>query len=56
MQELTGTPNKGKEGPGLHPRVAFSIGSKKEKRNMIVKTVREMEEEERLVRMTNLRK
>ena len=56
MQELTGIPNKGKEGLGLHPRVPFSKASKKEKRKMIVKTIKEMEEEERTVRMTHFRK
>ena len=56
MQELTGIPNKGKEGLGLHPRVPFSKASKKEKRKMIVKTIKEMEEEERIARMTHFRK
>ena len=56
MQEMTGIPNKGKEGLGLHPRVPFSKASKKEKRKMIVKTVQQMEEEARVVRMTNLKK
>ena len=56
MQELTGIPNKGKEGLGLHPRVPFSKASKKEKRKMIVKTIKEMEEEGRTVRMTNFKK
>ena len=45
MQELTGVPNKGKEGLGLHPRVPFSKASKKEKRKMLVSMVRGMEEE-----------
>ena len=35
MQELTGFPNKGKEGLGLNPRVPFSKADKKEKRKMI---------------------
>ena len=56
MQELTGFPNKGKEGLGLNPRVPFSKADKKEKRKMIVKSIKEMEEEERMVRMTNFRK
>ena len=40
----------------MHPRVPFSKASKKEKRKMIVKTIKEMEEEERTVRMTHFRK
>ena len=56
MRDLTGIPNKGKEGLGLQPRVPFSKANKKEKRKMIVKTIQEMEGEERTVRMTNLRK
>ena len=56
MRDLTGIPNKGKEGLGLHPRVPFNRANKKEKRKMIVKTIKEMEEEERTVRMTNFRK
>ena len=53
MQDLTGVPNKGREGLGLHPRLPFSKAGKKEKRKMIVKTIKEMEEEERIVRLTN---
>ena len=55
-QEITGIPNKGREGLGLKPRKYFSKQEKKEKRRMVVSTVREMEEEKRVVRMTGLSK
>ena len=53
-QEITGIPNQGKEGLGLKPRKYFSKQEKKEKRRMVVNTVREMEEEKRMVKMTGL--
>ena len=53
IQEIVGVPNKGKEGLGMKKRQYFSTSSSKEKRNMIVKTVREKEEEDRMVRMTS---
>ena len=56
MMELTGMPNRGKEGLGLHPKVPYSKASKKEKRRMIVSTIRDMEEEKRTVRMTSFSK
>ena len=40
MRDLTGIPNKGKEGQGLHPRVPFNRANKKEKRKMIVEPFR----------------
>ena len=53
VQEMVGVPNKGKEGLGMKKRQYYSTSSSKEKRDMIVKTVREKEEESRMVRMTN---
>ena len=52
VQELTGVPNKGKEGLGMRRRKYFSTSSCKDKRDMIVKSVREREEERRFVKMT----
>ena len=52
--EITGIPNKGREGLGLKPRKYFSKQDKKEKRRMVVNTVRAMEEEKRTVKMTGL--
>ena len=53
MHELVGIPNKGKEGLGMRKREYYSTASKKTRRDMIVKTVREKEEESRIVKMTN---
>ena len=53
VHELVGVPNKGKEGLGMRKRQYYSTSSKKERRDMIVKTVREKEEESRVVKMTN---
>ena len=53
VQELVGVPNKGKEGLGMRKRQYYSSSSTKQKRDMIVKTVREKEEECRVVKMTN---
>ena len=53
VHELVGVPNKGKEGLGMKKRQYYSTSSKKERRDMIVKTVREKEEESRIVKMTN---
>ena len=55
-QEITGIPNKGREGLGLKPRKYFSKQEKKEKRRMVVNAVRDMEEEKRTVKMTGLSK
>ena len=52
VQELVGVPNKGKEGLGMRKRQYYSTSSTKLKRDMIVKTVREKEEESRVVKMT----
>ena len=56
MKEITGVANTGREGPGLNPRQYYSSSSKKEKRAMVVETIREMEEEKRRIRMTGLSK
>ena len=56
MVEIVGIPNKGKEGLGLNPRKYYSSSSKKEKRSMVVQTVREAEEDRRIVKMTSLAK
>ena len=52
IQELVGVPNKGKEGLGMKRRQYYSSSNSKEKRDMIVKRVRDKEEEGRLVKMT----
>ena len=52
VQELVGVPNKGKEGLGMRKRHYHSSSSKREKRDMIVKSVRDKEEEARVVKMT----
>ena len=51
-QELLGVPNKGKEGLSIRKRHYYSSSSKREKRDMIVKSVRDKEEEARVVKMT----
>ena len=56
MSEITGIPNKGKEGLGLHPNTPYSKAGKKEKRKMVVSIIRDMEEEKRTVKMTSLSK
>ena len=56
MQEIIGATNKGKEGLGMKKEKFFSKVSTKEQRDMIIKTVREKEEERRLVKMTQLSK
>ena len=53
VHELVGVPNKGKEGLGMRKRQYYTTSSKKERRDMIVKAVREKEEESRIVKMTN---
>ena len=53
VQELVGVPNKGKEGLGMKKRQYYSTSSSKDKRDMIVKSVRDKEEEDRIVKMTN---
>ena len=56
MQEITGIANRGREGLGMNPKKYYSTSSKKDKRAMIVKAVRETEEDRRFVKMTSLAK
>ena len=56
MKEVTGIPNRGREGLGMRKMQFYSSSSNKERRDMIVNTVREKEEEERIVKMTMLSK
>ena len=56
MQEITGVPNKGREGIGTRKTQYYSKSSKKDRRDMIVNAVREKEEEKRVVNMTMLSK
>ena len=56
MVEITGIANKGKEGLGLTKRRYYSKSTKSERRDMIVQTVRDKEEESRMVKRTNLSK
>ena len=56
IEEITGIPNKGKEGLGFNPRKYYSSSSKKERREMVIGKVREAEEDRRQVKMTNLAK
>ena len=56
MQEITGTPNVGREGLGTRKAEYYSTSSNKDRRQMIVKAVREKEEYQRVVNMTMLAK
>ena len=56
MQEIIGVTNIGKEGLGMRKAEFYSKSSSKSKRDMIIKVVREKEEEERIVKMTTLSK
>ena len=56
MREVTGIPNRGREGLGMRKMQFYSKSSSKERRDMIVSTVREKEEEQRIVKMTMLSK
>ena len=52
MKEITGIANKGKEGLDMWKRQYYSSSTVKERKDMVVMTVREKEEEKWLVRMT----
>ena len=54
MQEITGILNIGREGLGCRKTKFYSSCSSKEKRDLIIKAVREKEEEKRIVNMTAL--
>ena len=56
MKEITGIANRGREGLGMRKRSYYSTSSKKDRRDMIVETVREKEEEQRVINMTSLSK
>ena len=54
LQEIIGTTNKGTEGLGMRKGKYYSNSSSKEKRSMIINTVKEKEEERRIVNITQL--
>ena len=54
MQEIIGMPNIGREGLGIRKAQYYSNSSSKDRRQMIIKAVREKEEEQRVVNMTKL--
>ena len=56
MEEITGIPNKGREGLGMRPKRYYSSSTKKERRAIIVNAVRDAEEDRRRVKMTSLAK
>ena len=56
IREIVGIPNKGKEGLGLNPRRYYGSSTKKEKRTMVIDTIREAEEDRRRVKMASLAK
>ena len=56
IREIVGIPNKGKEGLGLNPRKYYGSSTKKEKRTMVIDTIREAEEDRRRVKMVSLAK
>ena len=56
MKEVTGIPNRGREGLGMRKMQFYSKSSNKDRRDMIVSTVREKEEEQRVIKMTMLSK
>merc|ERR1711956_212882 len=56
MKDIVGIPNKGREGLGMNPRKYFGSSTKKERRTMVVDTVREAEEDRRRMKMASLGK
>ena len=56
LQEIAGIANIGREGLGMNHRQYYSSSSEREKRALIVKTVREKEEETRRFKIAGLRK
>merc|ERR1712055_43545 len=56
MKDIIGIANKGREGLGMNPRKYFGLSTKKERRTMVVDTVREAEEDRRRVKMASLGK
>ena len=56
LQDIAGIANVGKEGLGMNLRKYYAGSSDKEKKQLIVKKIRESEEESRLVRIAALAK
>ena len=56
LQEIIGVTNKGREGLGIRKGKHYSSSSSKEKRDLIVKTVKEKEEESRVIQIAQLSK
>ena len=54
MKEIAGIGNKGKEGLGLVKRKYFSTSTKMEQRTMVVKEIRDSEENRRMVKIVGL--
>ena len=54
QQEIIGITNKGREGLGMRKSEHFSQSSNKTRRDLIVRTIREKEEEKRTIKMTEL--
>ena len=53
MQDIGGIANLGKEGLGMNLRKCYKESSEKEKKQLIMKKIREAEEESRLVRVAS---
>ena len=56
MKELTGIPNRGREGLGMHKRKYYSSSTKKDQRDLITVTIREKEEEKKVINMAGFPK
>lgn len=56
MREITGIANRGKEGLGMRKRQYYSTSSTSDRRDMVIGTIREKEEEQRFIKMTGLGK
>ena len=56
MKEITGIANRGREGLGMRKRQYYSTSSKNERRDMVIETIKEREEEQRVVKMASLGK
>ena len=54
LEEITGIPNKGREGLGLYHRQYHSKATERERRGMTVQKARQAEEERRLVNVAGL--
>ena len=56
MKEITGIANRGREGLGMRKRQYYSTSSKSVRRDMVIETIKEREEEQRVVKMASLGK